>query len=139
MNPLPLLLLWLIGSGPVLEISPPVCDFGVLENGSRTAEARVTIANRSDRAVEVSLVSTCDCLTPSPVSMRLAAGGSQQVHLIFSALDDRGEPRKQVIVRTDRQDLPSALYEVRGEVRAQTHGGGQASPQGTHYPRSAAR
>ena len=118
-----LLLLALLGNGPPVRVSPPEWDFGRVEAGAGVLTQDIVFENRTDRAVEVRLTSTCDCLSTEPAARVLPAGGSAPFRLRYDPSEEQGEIEKYLIVRTDLPELPKALYLVRGTVTA--GGGGE--------------
>ena len=129
-----LLLLALLSDGPLLRVTPPEWDLGRVSSSAGIQSLEASVENRSDRAVNMELTSTCDCLSVEPPSLRLAPGGSASFRLRYDPSEQDGEVEKYLIVRSDLPGLPKALYLVRGTVagakvgeEAATQAAGQAA------------
>ena len=111
-----LLLLALLGNGPLVQVEPPDWNFGTVEAGSAVLEQELVVRSRATQAATVSLISTCECLTVEPDSRELPAGGSASFRLRYDPREDRGAVEKYLILRTTLPELAKALYRVHGFV-----------------------
>jgi cytochrome c biogenesis protein CcdA len=118
-----LLLLALLGGGPLLRVTPPEWELGRISPAAGIRSQEVRVENRTERAVEVELRSTCDCLSVKPSLLRLDPGGAASFRLRYDPSGEKGEVDKYLIVRSDLPELPKALYRVHGIVDA-----GESSP-----------
>lgn len=109
--------------GQGLSLAPLSFDFGMIVQGE-VVETVLTATNGSGRPVSVAIVPLCDCLSASPSSATVAAGGHAAVVLRYDSRDDRGITRKNFLVTSDDPFLPKAYVELRGTVRAQSPAGG---------------
>jgi len=86
------------------------------------ARAKVLVRNKGAAAVGVTFIPTCTCLTVSPVSAPIPAGGSAVFDLSFDSAGDYGITERGYIVRTD-PPVPAAAkplyYELTGVVRVE--------------------
>ncbi len=111
-----LLLVALLGSGPLLRVSPPEWDLGSIsaKAGVQVLDAR--LENLTDRDVAVRLVSTCDCLSVEPSSLQIPPGGQAGFRLRYDPSEEGGEVDKYLVLTSDLPELPKALYRVHGQV-----------------------
>ncbi len=111
-----LLLVALLGGGPLLRVSPPEWDLGSIsaKAGVQVLDAR--LENLTDRVVAVRLLSTCDCLSVEPSSLQLPPGGQAGFRLRYDPSEAGGEVDKYLVLSTDLPELPKALYRVHGQV-----------------------
>jgi cytochrome c biogenesis protein CcdA len=118
-----LLLVALLGGGPPLRVSPPEWDLGSISSraGPQVLEAR--LENRTDQAVAVRLVSTCECLIVEPSSLDLTPGGQAGFRLRYDPSAESGEVEKYLVLSSDLPELPKALYRVHGTVTGAGAGG----------------
>jgi cytochrome c biogenesis protein CcdA len=122
-----MLLLALLGDGPLVRVAPPEWNFGSIEAGQAALKQELTLFSRADRGATVTLTSTCDCLSVEPSSQELPAGGSATFRLRYDPREDQGAVEKYLILRTSLPELPKALYLVRGFV-APPRGSAGAEP-----------
>jgi cytochrome c biogenesis protein CcdA len=125
-----LLLLALLGNGPLVRVEPPEWAFGSVEAGSGALEQELVARSRAAQATTISLTSTCECLSVEPASQELPAGGSVRFRLRYDPREDRGEVEKFLILRTSLPELPKALYRVHGFVSAPEVSAGREGPGG---------
>jgi cytochrome c biogenesis protein CcdA len=111
-----LLLLALLGDGPLVRVDPPEWNFGSVESGQAALEQELTLHSRAGQAATISLTSTCGCLSVEPSTRELPAGGSAAFRLRYDPREDQGAVEKYLILRTSLPELPKALYLVRGFV-----------------------
>jgi len=134
-----LLLLALLGGGPLLRVTPPEWDLGSISarDGVQVLEAR--LENLSDRPVAVRLISTCDCLSVEPSSLQLPPGGQAGFRLRYDPAEESGEVEKYLVLSSDLPELPKALYLVRGAVTSAAVDAGEGQPEaGQEVSRTAA-
>jgi cytochrome c biogenesis protein CcdA len=127
MNLITLILTLLLGGEPLLVISPPEWDLGRIEQNGGILTTEVVVENRSTREAEISFLSTCECLRIAPVQLKLAPGEAMRIELSFDPIDESGSVQKDIIIRTDLDQLPKALYLVHGEVITEAPGAGTAT------------
>ena len=120
MNLIMMILALVLGGGPLLVLTPPEWDLGWIEQNDGVVATEVVVENRSGREAEISFISTCECLWITPVELQLASGQSERVQLFFDPSDEPGPVQKDIIIRTNLEQLPKALYLVQGEVIAQS-------------------
>lgn len=90
--------------------------------------------NPGRRCIQMSFVSTCDCLTVEPNRLDLAGGGQERVTLSYDPSEDDGKVEMQVIVRTGqgtavtRQMLRVFGRVLSGESPAESAGQPELSP-----------
>jgi len=76
------------------------------------------VENKSGREAEISFISTCECLRVAPAQLQMAPGEKASVELAFDPIEESGSVEKDIIIRTDLDQLPKALFLVHGEVTA---------------------
>ena len=103
---------------PRLAFTPPEWKFGSILQG-QAAEAEVTVTSREKVPLRVTFVPTCSCLTVTPGTSVVAAGGSATFHLVYDSSDDTGITTRGYIVRTDLAGAEPLYYLLRGVVRAE--------------------
>lgn len=123
--------------GQGLSLSPSSHDFGMIMQGD-IVETALVATNGSGRAVTVTLVPLCDCLSSSPASAVAPAGGSASFTLRYDSRDDTGITRKNFLVTSDDPVLPKAYVELRGTVRARPGGAPPPGPVAAADPVAAA-
>lgn len=128
MNLITLILTLILGGEPLLVLSPPEWSFGSIEQGGGVVTPEVVVENRSTGEVEITFVSTCDCLWITPAKLHLASGKSGSVEVAFDPAGEPGLVQKDIIIRTNLEQLPKALYLVQGEVMT---GEGMADSRGS--------
>ena len=116
MNLITLILTLILGGEPLLVLSPPEWSFGSIEQDGGVVTAEVVVENRSGGEVEITFVSTCDCLWITPAKLHLASGKSGSIEVAFNPAGEAGLVQKDIIIRTNLEQLPKALYLVQGEV-----------------------
>jgi cytochrome c biogenesis protein CcdA len=82
-------------------------------------QGSVIVSNPGPRAVTVSFIPTCTCLTVSPGSRAIPAGGDAVFLMEYDSKDDVGKTIQGFLVRTDEPGAPPTHYLVRGTVRAE--------------------
>jgi hypothetical protein len=92
---------------------PPGWDFGTAGDGKPIA-ATFSVTNDESGAVELTLVSPCDCLTLSPSRVSLEPGQSAIVAVSFDPAGYSGSVSKPVLVRVN--GTANRLYTVTGTV-----------------------
>jgi cytochrome c biogenesis protein CcdA len=103
---------------PRLVFSPPEWKFGSVLQG-QAAQADVTVTSLETASLQVTFVPTCSCLTVTPGTARLSAGGSTTFHMVYDSSDDTGITTRGYIVRTDLRGAEPLYYLLRGVVRAE--------------------
>jgi len=116
MNLITLILTLILGGEPLLVLSPPEWNLGRIEQSGGVVTGEVFVENRSGGEVEITFVSTCDCLRITPAKLRLASGQRGNIELAFDPAEEPGPVQKDIIIRTNLEQLPKALYLVQGEV-----------------------
>ena len=116
MNLITLILTLILGGEPLLVLTPPEWNLGRIEQSGVVVTEEVFVENRSGGEAEITFVSTCDCLWITPAELRLASGQSGSVELTFDPAEEPGPVQKDIVIRTNLQQLPKALYLVQGEV-----------------------
>jgi hypothetical protein len=106
--------------GPGLVFSPQEWDFGSLTPGTR-ARLTLTVDNPGPRAVTVSILPTCDCLTVGPSRLTIAAGSQGEFQLtILAEEDEAGAVQETFLVQTNDPRRPWFYYPVHGAVSPQS-------------------
>jgi hypothetical protein len=99
-----------------LVLSPDKWEFGSIPAGSR-AFLTLRVSNTGSRAITVTIVPTCDCLSTSLSKQVVKAGGQVQFRLSFLAeQDEAGFVRESYIVLTDAEGLDHFYYWAHGFV-----------------------
>jgi cytochrome c biogenesis protein CcdA len=125
-----LLLVALLGGGPLLRVSPPEWDLGSIPAQAGVQVLEAHLENLTERPVAVRLASTCDCLSVEPASLDLPPRGQAVFRLRFDPSGESGEVEKYLVLSSDLPELPKALYLVRGEVTgAAADDGPEESPR----------
>jgi len=132
-----LLLVALLGGGPLLRVSPPEWDLGSISSRAGVQVLDARLENLTDRAVAVRLLSTCDCLSVEPSSIDLPPGGQAGFRLRYDPSAESGEVEKYLVLSSDLPELPKALYRVHGEVTG-VEAGEKQSEEGQSAARTAA-
>ena len=120
MNLITLILTLMLGGEPLLVLTPAEWNFGRIEQNGGVVTTEVVVENRSGREAEIVLVSTCECLRITPTKLRLASGQSARIELAFDPIEEGGSIQKDIIIRTNLDQLPKALYLVQGEVTTES-------------------
>jgi cytochrome c biogenesis protein CcdA len=131
MNLITLILTLLLGGEPLLVLTPPEWNLGRIAENGGVVTTEVVVENRSGREAEIAFVSTCECLWTTPAKLQLAAGESELIQLSFDPVDESGSVQKDIIIRTNLDQLPKALYLVQGEVIPEAKDGESASDTST--------
>jgi len=116
MKVITLVLALFLGGEPALVLIPPQWDFGSIDGTGGEVSIEVVVENRSGRDARISFLSTCDCLRVLPTQLSLPADRSERIQLFFDPIDEFGPVQKDLIVRSNLEQLPKALYLVRGRV-----------------------
>jgi cytochrome c biogenesis protein CcdA len=116
MNLITLILTLMLGGEPLLVLTPVEWNLGRIEQDGGVVTTELIVENRSGGEVEISFVSTCECLWITPAKLQLAAGQSGSIELAFDPIGEAGPVQKDIIIRTNLDQLPKALYLVQGEV-----------------------
>ena len=77
------------------------------------------MTNHETVAVTVTFVPTCTCVTVTPGSQSIPAGGRASFSMRYDSTDDRGITIKGYLVTTDLPGAASLHYFLRGIVREQ--------------------
>ena len=115
------LLLTLIPSAPAhssgpLIFTPNQWNFGVIPD-SEPIHLLVTVRNGGPDALQVSFITTCDCLFAPPGQVEIAPQREQVFRLIFDPAGYEGLIEKDYIVRSTAPGQEKGLFSVYGEVR----------------------
>ena len=129
MNLITLILTLMLGGEPLLVITPVEWDLGRIERNGGIVTTDVVVENRSGREVEIAFVSTCECIWITPAKLQLAPGGSTRIELAFDPIGEYGSVQKDIIIRTNLDQLPKALYLVYGEVTGDAPEAGTAAAE----------
>jgi hypothetical protein len=116
MNLIVLILTLLLGGEPPLVLTPVEWNLGRIERSGGIVTTEVVVENRSGREAEIAIISTCECLWITPTKLQLAPGESAHIELTFDPIEEPGSVQKDIIIRTNLDRLPKALYLVYGEV-----------------------
>jgi hypothetical protein len=98
-------------------LMPSTLDLGAI-SGTQKVTRTFTVKNSGSEALAVSLLPACDCLTLEPSSVKLPAGGSQEVRLTFDPADSSGAVSKLVLARVEGALGLDRLLTVTGTVAA---------------------
>jgi cytochrome c biogenesis protein CcdA len=134
MNLIVLILTLLLGGEPPLVLTPVEWNLGRIERSGGIVTTEVVVENMSGREAEIAIISTCECLWITPTKLQLAPGESAHIELTFDPIEEPGSVQKDIIIRTNLDRLPKALYLVYGEVTgdAPEAGTAEAAAEGTH-------
>jgi hypothetical protein len=106
-----------LAEAPVIVLTPSEWDFGTIDAGSR-AFLTLRVANHGDRAVTVSVLPDCDCLSTGPSRRVIAAGSQGEFRFSILAEDDEsGVVRETYLFQTDLPGLDHFFYSVHGVVK----------------------
>ncbi len=103
-------------AAPLVEFSPPEWKYGMVSQGE-IARTSVVARNRGSRAIALTFVPTCTCLTVTPASASIAGGASASFSMSFDSKDDEGITRRGFIVKTDLPGEKPLYYLLSGVVR----------------------
>jgi cytochrome c biogenesis protein CcdA len=106
----------LAAPAPRLAISPPEWRFGWVRQGEKIQLA-VTVTSKEPRALNVTFVPTCDCLSVEPASQPVPPGGQAVFVLHYDSSDDTGNIRRGFIVTTDLPGASRIPYMIYGTIR----------------------
>jgi len=120
MNLITLILTLVLGGEPLLVLNPSEWNMGRIEQNGGVVTTEVVVENRSGREAEIAFVSTCACLWITPAKLQLDSGESGRIRLAFDPIDEPGSVQKDIIIRTNLEQLPKALYLVYGEVATES-------------------
>lgn len=91
-------------------------DFGILDQDA-SAETVVSIGNRTENLVTVSLIPTCNCMSVEPSRLQIPSGSAGSFRLRFDSDGEEGKVSHILLVRTDSPTLEKASFVVEGTVR----------------------
>jgi cytochrome c biogenesis protein CcdA len=129
MNLITLILTLVLGGEPLVVLTPAEWNLGRIEQTGGIVTTEVVVENRSGRDAEIAFISTCGCLWITPTNLQLDSGESARIQLAFDPIEDAGPVQKDIIVRTNLDQLPKALYLVHGEVTGETAEAGTAAAE----------
>jgi cytochrome c biogenesis protein CcdA len=129
MNLIVLILTLLLGGEPPLVLTPVEWNLGRIERSGGTVTTEVVVENMSGREAEIAIISTCECLWITPTKLQLAPGESAHIELTFDPIEEPGSVQKDIIIRTNLDRLPKALYLVYGEVTGDAPEAGTAGAE----------
>jgi len=98
-----------------LDFSITEWNTGLLEYGIVSSQM-VEVVNNTESPVEISLISTCSCMTVSDELLRLSSGESGGFTILFDSSDDDGDFEKILIIQTDSEVMPKGFFIVSGSV-----------------------
>ncbi len=113
-------------AGEGLSFSSTEWDTGLLNYGIVVSH-EVEVTNDTGASVEISLVSTCSCMSVSDELLNLASGESLSFEIFFDSSDDEGDFEKILIIQTDSEAMPKGFFIVSGSVAAGSSGTEQPS------------
>ncbi len=90
-------------------------DIGDINKGD-IDEIFLVINNNDASALNISFISTCDCVTVGKAELLVPSGESARVGIEFDSRDDSGEFEKYIIIRADRAGLEKVLFFIYGNV-----------------------
>jgi cytochrome c biogenesis protein CcdA len=129
MNLIVLILTLLLGGEPPLVLTPVEWNLGRIERSGGIVTTEVVVENMSGREAEIAIISTCECLWITPTKLQLAPGESAHIELTFDPIEEPGSVQKDIIIRTNLDRLPKALYLVYGEVTGDAPEAGTAEAE----------
>jgi hypothetical protein len=100
---------------PGLSVETRVWDFGTLERGETKTES-ISLANRSRDTLQVTLHSTCDCLTATPSEITLPPGARATVRLDYMGDEIKAPVTKTVFIDPHDAGQPRIAFKVTGNV-----------------------
>lgn len=100
---------------PEAAFSAVQWEAGDLEPGM-TYRMRVTVANRGSSELQISLQSTCGCLTVDQERLCVGSGGEGAFTLSLDTTGESGALEKILIIRTNQASLPKSFFAVTGRV-----------------------
>ena len=110
--------LWLLvcgGAAADVVFDPVEWDFGTVGPDAVLVQALI-VRNNDAEELEVSLLSTCDCVSVEDTSFAVPAGGIGSTRIFFDPTHESGVVDKYLIVRTNRKGLEKAMFSIRGRV-----------------------
>jgi cytochrome c biogenesis protein CcdA len=114
-------ILIVLSAGPLFAadavFTPSEWNFGSIKAGT-IAEQKLTIENKNKIPLELTIMSTCDCLSPENASLSIKPNEKGTVTLKYDSKDDSGAIKKMFIIRSNFKSLPKAFYKVHGTVIA---------------------
>lgn len=117
----PLFLIFLLGATENhIFFSDTRWDFGTIHLPQKTLRKEITVSNRGDRIITVSITGTCDCLNSDPTEINIPPDGKMSVVLSYDPADDSGKVRKYFIITTGDPGLERAILPVQGTVIAKS-------------------
>jgi cytochrome c biogenesis protein CcdA len=138
MNLITLILALVLGGEPPLAITPAQWNLGEIPQNGGVVRTEVVVENRSGREVAISFISTCRCLQITPTELQLVSGQKAPVELSFDPIDEPGAVEKDIIIRTNLEQLPKALYLVEGQVIPESPAAESAPENSTAQPQKEA-
>ena len=99
---------------------------GKVEEGVKM-KLPLLISNTDDSELQVSVLSTCSCLSVEPAEIVIKSGSEGSVTLVYDTTDESGEIEKYFIIRTNRPGLEKAFFLVTASIPAEV--GGEESEQ----------
>jgi hypothetical protein len=116
------LLAFLVGQSlPALDM-PAEWVFGTTSDEAPLGWS-FAVKNTASRAVTVTTVVSCNCLSIAPSSFSLAPGRSMQVHVTFRPAGFSGEVKNAILVMVRGGEVVDRMLAIRGTISA----GGKAA------------
>lgn len=102
-------------AGPSIAIGADEWGFGTIERGE-TAAGRVSIGNTGSDTLNVSLYSTCDCLSAKPEQAAIPPGGKLALELTYTGDEIKHPVTKTVFIDSNDPQSPRITFKVTGTV-----------------------
>ena len=102
-------------AGPSLAIETEIWRFGTIERG-RTATGTVSIANTGRDTLQLSLYSTCVCLSATPDQVRIPAGKKLTIDLSYMGDEIKDPVTKTVFIDSNDPERPRLAFKITGTV-----------------------
>ena len=90
-------------------------DMEKIEKGD-IKQITLTVTNNDSQTLNISFISTCDCVTVDNVDIVIAPGETSDIVIQFDSRDDSGEFEKIIIIRGDAPGLEKVFFFISGEV-----------------------
>lgn len=100
---------------PVLHIDPLQYDYGTVNEGDKVKK-EITLSNRGDRELSVSITTSCNCLVVGDDSFTLKPGAKKNVLLSFNTKGYSGKVTREFIIQSNDPEKSLIYYQMKGTI-----------------------
>lgn len=100
-----------------IALSKACWETGAVSEGTILRET-LTISNPGDSPLDVSLRSSCDCVSVQPEHFRIAPAGKIDASIQFNTHDSRGQRNEFIYISSNDPDDPSVSWLIEATIQA---------------------